>query len=241
LNKILFAGDSLTLGHLGRGFLPLLREDFPGVELINLGKGGDTLAGIGSRTMKRLAEDSSIAGLVIEAGHNDIILPDFMNKTLVYKSIAKTFYRKASAPALTHEEFISRYRETIRSIRVLCSCPVAVTTLSCISEDLTSPLNIKRSRFNEEIRKMAGEENIILLDVAQRFDSILEESGGSAYLMDDVVKLTRADKRASGSDQYANALSRERGLVLTIDGVHLNGRGALLYKETLSGFVESLL
>lgn len=241
MKKILFAGNSLTHGHLGRGFLPLLREDFPGVEFINWGKGGDTLAGIGNRTLKCMAKDSSIAGLVIEAGHNDIILPDFMNKTLVHKSIAKTFYRKASAPALTPGEFISRYRETIRSIRALSSCPLAVTTLSCISEDLTSPPNIKRSRFNEEIRKMAGEEDLLLLDVAKRFDSILEESGGSSYLMDDVVKLTRADKRASGSDQDAKALSKERGLVLTIDGVHLNGRGALLYKETLSGFVESLL
>jgi len=241
LDKILFSGDSLTRGELGRGFIPLLRREFPNVELINLGKDGDTLTGIGKRTLNQLTDESAISGLVIEAGHNDIILSDFMNKSMVHKSIAKAYIRKGSVPAPTSTDFIKLYRDIIRNCRALTSCPLAVTTLSCISEDLKSSLNTKRRSFNEEIKKIAKDENLILLDVAQLFDSILEKSGSSSYFMDNLLKLTGADKRDSRSDQNANALSQKRGLVLTIDGIHLNSRGAFLYKKIISSYIQGIV
>ncbi|MCP4415250.1 MAG: hypothetical protein GY805_01425, partial [Chloroflexi bacterium] len=86
--RLLIVGDSITEGNPGIGYVQLLETAFAESNIINLGMGGDTIQGIGKRAIAYLQKDKSFDAIIIEAGHNDIILPDFSRKSLLHKLIA---------------------------------------------------------------------------------------------------------------------------------------------------------
>ena len=129
MKRILFAGDSITKGELGCGYLPLLARQFPTFELINLGMDGDTVLGIKNRTTSHLREDSTYDLIVIAAGHNDIILSDFMKKSNIHVSIVKNLKKKGSVAASDYDEFISTYTSFISAVRDIAPAPIMVTTM----------------------------------------------------------------------------------------------------------------
>ena len=66
--KIAFFGDSLTEGFPGVAYFSLLQQRFPGSELFNYGKGGDTVISL----LKRIESISfpSKFDLVVVTGKN---------------------------------------------------------------------------------------------------------------------------------------------------------------------------
>ena len=85
--RILFAGDSITRGDLGRSYIDLLADSFPNYKLVNLGPDGDTVSGISKRIMAYLVRDAEVDLIVIAAGHNDIILPEFLRNSMIHRAI----------------------------------------------------------------------------------------------------------------------------------------------------------
>lgn len=234
MKRILFAGDSITKGELGCGYLPLIAQQFPSFELVNLGRDGDTVFGIMNRTISHLRKDSRYDLIVIAAGHNDIILSDFMEKSKVHVSIVKNLKKKGSIAASDYNEFVSTYTELIRSVRDILPSPIILTTLSCLNEDLLAPTNEKRSLYNQGIRKIASEHNLRLADIAEEFDSVLKESTCRDYFMNSLFTSLLFDQWKSKTQAGADKLSKKRSLNLTIDGIHLNSRGAEIYAKLLT-------
>ncbi|NPV80504.1 MAG: hypothetical protein HPY52_09550 [Firmicutes bacterium] len=79
---------------------------------------------------------------------------------------------------------------------------------------------------------------VAVADTAAEFDRYLINSAGSSssYLLDSFTALT-LDGLQTSIPGIADNLSKERGLRLTVDGVHLNSRGAEIYARCIAGRV----
>jgi lysophospholipase L1-like esterase len=238
--RILFTGDSITAGELGVGYLPLLAERFPECELVNLGQGGDTVSGIRTRTLAHLRENGDYDLVVIAAGHNDIILPEFERKSPIHRSIARSLARSGSVPASDYDSFLDTYRGFIDAIRQATGMPIVVVTMSCVNEDPASSTGQRRHLYNRGIRAVAEEAGVTLADVGLEFDRVLREGECRDYLMENLLALRLGDRWKSRVPERADRLSESRQLRLTIDGVHLNSLGAGIYAATLAPLLETL-
>lgn len=233
MKRILFAGDSITKGELGCDYMSAIARQFPAFEFVNLGRDGDTVFGIMNRTISHLRKNSTYDLIVIAAGHNDIILSDFLKKSKIRVSIVKNLKKQGSIAASDYNAFVSTYTAFIRGVRDIFPSPIMVTTLSCLNEDLTAPTNEKRFLYNQGIRKIASDYNLHLVDIAHEFDSVLKRYGCRNYFMNSLLESLLFDKRKCKTPGGADKLSKKRSLNLTIDGIHLNSRGAEIYSQLL--------
>lgn len=238
--RVLFAGDSITRGKVGIGYLPILAVRFPGCELVNLGKDGDTLAGIRARTLIHLREMPAYDLLVIAAGHNDVILPEFARRSIAHRAIARGMARRGSVPSRDYDEFLATYRGFLSEVWSLGDTPVVAVTMSAVNENPSSSTAARRARYNDGIRELAAELRVSLADVGEAFDRVLGEHSRRDYLLPSPATTVLTDAWRSRSADAANALSRTRGLHLTIDGVHLNSRGAGIYATTITDYLAAL-
>ena len=238
--RVLFAGDSITRGNLGIGYLPLLAERFPDYELVNLGQDGDTLFGIQNRTLRHLKETGGYDLVVIAAGHNDIILSSFLRQSRIRRSIARRLVKNGSVPAPDCDSFVSRYRSFLESVGSIADSQIVMTTMSCINEDPASGTAQQRHRYNCGIRALSEQTDVPIADVGRAFDRALEERSCRDYCMKNLLSLRTFDKWRSKTHGRVDMLSRSRHLNLTIDGVHLNSRGAEIYANTIAPFLDRL-
>lgn len=235
--KILVAGDSITEGITGISYLKRLQEMMPDDELINLGLGGDTIIGIGNRLLEHLKLNPHYDIVILEAGHNDILVPTFEEQDIRFKLTAFSLKTRGSIPIKDPEIFKQTYTSTLKAIQKICDAKLFVTTLSCINEDLSALTNIKRKLYNQKIRRLVSEFNqstsspVTIIEIAEIFDHFLGEHVQSSYLLDDYFSAFFKDAHNHISVDGAAELSDERSLNLTIDGVHLNAKGADLYSH----------
>lgn len=248
--KILVVGDSLSEGITGVSYLEKLEQLMPEYEFVNLGLGGDTIIGIGNRVLEHLKIDSNYDIIIVEAGHNDILLPIFEQEEFLFKMTAFTLRTRGSIPIKDPEIFKGTYLSTLRAIRKLSNARLFVSTLSCINEDLTAISNIKRTLYNQKIRKLVDEfnentsrmdEKITLIEIADVFDHYLNEQPQTSYLLDNYFSAFIKDAHNHITEAAADALSRDRSLNLTIDGVHLNSKGAHIYSHLFYQTIKSAL
>ncbi len=231
MNKILVVGDSLTAGHPGIGFADILSKTKSHYQVVVQGRGGDTLLGISQRLpslLKRHTPDS----LIIEAGVNDLILPWFKTRGGAWKKLATRLDSLGSIPSMDITSFQSLYSETVTTAQQH-TCAVIMTTIPCLGEDLNSELNQQRQEYNATIRHIAVTHAVCLADVGKAFDSILQAVyPPSTYLLNEYHNLFM-DTLLTAIHATTDLLSKRRQLVLTVDGIHLNRRGAQVFAETI--------
>lgn len=246
--RILIAGDSLTEGVTGVGYIKKLMPLMPNDEFVNLGLGGDTLIGIGNRLLEYLKDDSDFDIIIIEAGHNDLLIPSFEEREFPFKMTAYALKKRGSIPIEDEDIFSRTYLSTLKAIKRLSDAKIYVTTLSCIGENLGSILNMKRRLYNKAITntvKLYNSENvnsITIIDIEGVIDNQLRCCETSDYLLDDYFSSFFIDAHHYLSDERAAELSSERGLMLTMDGVHPNANGAnilahIFYNTILSSLI----
>ena len=136
-------------------------------------------------------------------------------------------------------DFKAQYTKMIEFIQATANAKIILTTLSCIGENLSSDLNDKRTEYNNAIRSVAKSYGCLLADVADEFESVLEKSTQTNYLLNNFFDAVYFDKKASQKSDGPKTLSQKRSLILTIDGVHLNGNGANLYKIALENVINN--
>lgn len=236
--RVLIVGDSITEGKLGQSYIPGLLERLPGLEIVNLGLGGDTVFGMKKRAMKYLKRDSRFDVVVIVGGHNDVILPAFERMSFSYRMVARAMISRGSLPFEDKKIFYNCYETLIDMIMRLCSAKIVLTTLSCINENLQAETNLVRAQLNEVIRELATRHNFQLAAVGEAFDRQLVE--GKDYFMDRVGTTFLLDSYSSKIDGALDRLSKKRGLRLTIDGVHLNSAGAAIYSEVIAETLRTI-
>jgi|WetSurMetagenome_2_1015567.scaffolds.fasta_scaffold387075_1 lysophospholipase L1-like esterase len=231
MKKILIVGDSLTTGHAGVNYVNIIARANPSDQVLYHGQGGDTLAGISRRLLLLIKRDTPDL-VVIEAGTNDLLLPWFRTREAAWKNLAYRLKASGSVPAMDLPSFRAHYTETIEEINRF-GPRIIIMTISCLGEDLKSAINQQRKKYNNEIRRIAAMYGLLLADVGKAFDNILQAvPTPSDYLLNDFYSMF-LDTLITTLNPGANPLSRQRGLVLTVDGVHLNQRGARIFAETI--------
>ncbi len=233
--KVLVIGDSITQGRIGVNYVTLLEQDFPSVTFTNMGLGGDTLVGISKRLLKVL-EKRSFDVIIIEAGHNDLLIPAMKELTPRLQLYAHWFEVRGSTPTLDATTFEAVYRETVIEVLKLSSAPIILTTLSCLGESLDTSVNAQRAAYNGAIRSIAHRYQCILADVGAGFDDFLLGQESSDCFLGQFLDVVR-----TLTPEGANKLSSDRTLSLTIDGVHINQAGAALYAKLIGDALAPLV
>jgi lysophospholipase L1-like esterase len=127
----------------------------------------------------------------------------------------------------------------IQHLQATTSAKIIMTTLSCIGENLFTDINYKRNQYNTVIKSIAGSCKCLLADVAEEFDLLLVANRRSDYFLDNFFSAVYFDKRKSKELHWPEKLSQKRKLLLTIDGVHLNGDGAKVYKKIIEQTIKN--
>ncbi len=234
--RVLIVGDSITEGKLGVSYFPELSKRFPSLELSNFGIGGDTLYGIGKRLLKEVSKRSYDL-IIIEAGHNDLLIPEMKQMNKLYQGTAYWLELRGSHPTTDPAAFHALYREVLADLRDITDVPVCITTLSCLGEQLDSELNRKRALYNLAIEGIALENHCTLIDVAKLFNTYLENREQTDYLFGMYHKGIGFNNLQPAVDM----MSEKRSLHLTVDGVHLNSAGAGIYAEAIGDALVPLL
>ena len=228
--KILLIGDSITEGKIGIGYVDIIQRRFPEFLCKNYGRGGDTLSGVFTRLLKILKTHTETYDIiVIEAGLNDLFLP-FVKMKWKFTSIRKV------TPLNKIKDF---YDNGLRTVSLHSKAKMVLTTLSCLGEDINSLINQKRRLVNSQIKEVGSKHKAYIADVSPFFDKILRKSISSYNLMNHPLNIP-LDYFRSKRMNWVEKISRKRGLMLTIDGGHLNSKGAMIYAKEISRILNML-
>jgi hypothetical protein len=211
--QIAFIGDSLTAGKPGVSYFKILQCELPQDELVNMGRGNETVPSLRKRLYR--------TGF---PGHFDLAFL-WIGVNDVTSKVNPVMRLLGFRPAKDMAEFQTCYREildlvTRQATRVMLVPPVLK------GEDLQSQWNWQMDSISRLIRRLASTyAGTGFLDLRETFTSALAGRVTSDYLHENPLTVAR-DLLGSFGDTYVDKKSARRGLYLTLDGVHLNSRGA---------------
>lgn len=223
--KIALIGDSLTEGRPGVPFIRKLKERYPGLTLVNLGKPGESVKSLHTRLNKtKLDTDYDLSFLWI--GVND-----------VYTKLLKV---QAQPIAADQEEFRELYTAVLESV-ISSSKHVVAVSPGLVGEDM-------QNAPNQELKELAAiilsitrsYPNVDFLDIRSAFKNKLDESDSSGYISTGVLTVMK-EALFYKDPKRIDKLSEKRGLHLTLDGIHLNSRGAEVVAEEFAAVIDRYL
>ena len=229
--RIGFFGDSLTSGVPGCSYLTMLRERIPEHTLLNYGRGNDTVVSLHRRVAgMRFDEPLDLAFLWV--GVNDVPRVD----RWWYRAF-HTLLGQRRARDL--DEFRVNYQAALqllcdRAARVIAAPP----TLK--GEDLENDWNRRLADLATLIEEIVTDcETAEFLDLRAAFARELAGQPRADHLPRNPLQVP-LDALTLRSDAQVDARAAQRGLHLTLDGVHLNSAGAGLVAEELGAMIEGL-
>jgi lysophospholipase L1-like esterase len=227
--RILFTGDSITRGTTGVNWVKHLQRKHPGWKIENEGVNGNTLIKIKERLEKKLQQSGSYDAIVVQGGANDILIPSMMERgplfRMAHQHMVKQGYRPLEDPA----DIETVLHEMIHLIKSHSKAEIILTSIGCMSEDPGFFLNKKRNMMNTIFRKVARANGCNLADTGSLFDQYLSKRKTNSYFLENFFNTAWLDAFQCKVLNRADALSRQRGLYLTTDGLHLNSRGGIIY------------
>ena len=224
--KIAFYGDSLTEGFPGCSYFRLLREQFPEHSLLNFGRFNDTAISLHRRIItRRLLEPVDVSFLWV--GINDLIVPE-----------SRLFSHARRWWARDDAEFRVHYRALLDLLSRNTDHLVAASP-ALLSEDVDGARNRAVAARAAIIKELAGNyANVEFVDLHGVFMRALGESGSGywpGHPFQGLVDTVRLRGNAA-----VDAMSAQRGLRLTLDGVHLNSAGAALVAGVFKARIDAL-
>ena len=229
--KIAFYGDSLTEGIPGVAFLPILGAKLPEHELINHGKGGDTVVSLYRRIVQRgLVVPVDIAFLWV--GVNDVFA-----KITYPHSILKRLVRQPWAK--DHDRFRDHYARIVNLLSPKATKVVTVSPL-LIGEDPENCWNQELAKLCEIVASVSSPfGNVHHLDLRARFIEELAGKTASDYVPARNLRVL-LDALFLQRRRQIDDVAHARGLRLTLDGVHLNSAGAEIVVDAFLERINSL-
>jgi lysophospholipase L1-like esterase len=227
--RIAFVGDSLTAGTPGCSYFEILRERLAGHTLINLGKGNDTVISL-HRRMARLHFGEPWDMTFLWIGVNDV-----SGKISLPFQIANAVLRtpRSTSPG----EFRAYYASTLDLLCRHANRVIAVPPLMK-GEDLSNEWNLRLVNLARQVESLATRyEQAEYLDLRPVFAQRLAGKSISGYLPDSALR-TALDTLTLRGKAQVDKKAAERGLHLTLDGLHLNSAGAELVAETFTKAIE---
>jgi len=227
---IIFFGDSLTEGVPGASYYKILKEKFPEDNLVNCGKGGDTVTSLYHRIKKmNISKKYDIAFIWI--GTNDI-LAKISNKYPPLKKFLNQPYAK------NIEEFRKYYLDIIEIVSVNAKKIFTVSPL-LIGEDANNKWNQELGRLREEIKDLSSKnKNVEYIDLRKDFISVLSSKKVSSYISPGTITNT-VFSWLFNYPKLVEKKSKERGLHLTLDGAHLNHAGAQMVVDAFLKHIKT--
>jgi len=224
--KIAFLGDSITKGTHGVSYVKMIQDEFCNDEILNYGVGGDTVISLNKRlkTITGLDQQNLI---FIFIGVNDIL----SQLSPLYKIIKMMMKQKWTK---TPKRFSEEYTKTIKYLTQL-NQNIVIIPLLLIGETITSKWNKKIDELVIEIKKISQELNIIYLDIREKMINNLNNNKISNYIPYS-AKDMKNDGNCKSIEEF-DLLSKNRGLQLTIDGVHINSLGARIIAKEVIEFI----
>jgi lysophospholipase L1-like esterase len=234
----LFAGDSLTVGNSGASYVARIAAAFgqgdarPTRHLVNAGRDADTLRALLARIDQPLRQHQP-DWTIFAIGINDVWLPWLAEHSLVWRLwLWVRSIRLGQAPTTDLDQFAALYRALIDKAANQAHARVLACTTSCCGERLSSPLNRRLARLNGVVKRVAADRGVPVADVWQAFaEELAPLAQPSAYLPGEWLfsHMDRSRLATTPPDE----ISRRRRLYLTIDGIHLNSRGADLWANAI--------
>lgn len=222
--KIALIGDSLTEGRPGVSFFNILKEKFPNITFDNLGKPGESVKSLYTRLLKiKLDIDYDISFLWI--GVNDVY--------------SKLLSVQAQPVAKDPNEF-KDYYEKILDLVLVSSKKVVAVTPALVGENTNNAPNHEIKELNVLIQSITrNQANVSFLDIQSVFFSDLAKVNSSDYISTKVMRVM-VDVFFYKKPSRIDRLSKERGLHLTLDGIHLNSTGAQIVAEIYASEIKRL-
>lgn len=223
--KIALIGDSLTEGRPGVSFFNILKEKFPHITFVNLGKPGESVKSLYNRLMeKKLEKDYDLSFLWI--GVNDVY--------------SKLLSVQAQPVAKDIDEFKDYYEKVLEL--VIGSSKKAVTvTPAVVGENIDNAPNNEIKELNVLIQSIARKHaNVNFIDMQTVFFRHLSKVNSSDYISTKVTRIMM-DILFYKKPSKIDKISKERGLHLTLDGIHLNSAGAQIVAEIYASEIEHLI
>lgn len=231
MKKTVLFGDSLTAGRIGiayRRYIPLPTE-VHGIE-------GDTWLGVMKRVHRyvKAKHPGRQTSIVLQSGANDLLLPHMAKRYTPWSMMVGSSETGPIQDDQLYEEAVGTELERLMealgdTVVVLCSIPI-------LGEDLDSELNVQRRIRNGIMKSVADAfSHVVWCDLAAPLEQlVLEKQGSSTYLPERPSDLAD-DVAYIGTDEAkAASISKERGLIVTIDGIHPNALGAQTIAETIT-------
>ncbi len=226
-------GDSITKGTPGVSYLKYLDKG----KYQNQGSGGETVEGLYSRLAHSIKHGKH-KQYIIQIGTNDILLPYLEKSSPKWKKRLRKIdemKKEGARPSKTELQFRKSYQAIVDLMKehhkelLLINIPV-------IGEDLDQERNYKVEKFNQIIETIAREEELPLVDFHTWQRQVLEEhQNKDHYFINEDPKQVVFDGFKSVMKEGRMRLSKERKLILTVDGVHLNDAGAKGLAELVRG------
>lgn len=215
--KIAFLGDSITEGIPGASYVEGIRKNKADFELVNFGKGGDT-AGSLLKRIKKINDLDSFDVFVLFIGINDI----YGKLTFQYKILKLLMGQKAASNYLVFKE---KYKKLLDYVKEYKKKLIVIPPL-LLGEDLTTQWNHQVLELVNIIENLVlNDPSVIYLNARNRFVDELSTRNASGYLPLSILELNK-DIKTLKNVKSVDLKSIDRGLLLTLDGVHLNSKGA---------------
>ena len=217
--KIALIGDSLTEGRPGVSFYNILKEEFPNITFVNLGKSGETVKSLYMRLLEtKLEQDYDLTFLWI--GVNDVY--------------SKLLSVQAQPVTQNLDEFKDYYEKVLEFI-IGTSKKVVTVSLSIVGENTENTHNNEIKELNALLQNITRNySNVSFLDIHPVFLNHLSNLNCSNYISTKVMRVI-VDVLFYKKPSRVDKISKERGLHLTMDGIHLNSAGA----EIVAGMYAS--
>jgi lysophospholipase L1-like esterase len=229
--RILFIGDSIIRGTVGVNWVNDLANAFPEWSVTNEGVNGDTLVKINQRLEAIFQKGASYDYVVFNGGANDLLIPHLSSKGFLFKAVQKHLLKQGYTPMHTLYEFEEAYTQAVDLIRSYTNARIILLTLGTMNETSSFILNRKRREVNDMIRRIAKRDQCMIADAGKRMDEYLENKITKDYFLQNFFRTSWLDRWECSLFKRADSLSEERGLLLTIDGLHLNSIGGSIFRN----------
>ena len=229
--RIGFFGDSLTEGLPGVPYVDILQERFPDDELVNFGRAGDSVIGTLQR-VRSLRSEKPFDLAFVWTGVNDVLARISWASPTTRRLTGKPW-------ADSREEFIAQYRALLVALSPRTSRIVAVAPLF-IGEDLSNPWNQELDVRAREMESLCGGfDGVEFLSLRPHMTDVALGGCSSPYVEKSGLA-TVWEAVALRTPEDVDRLAAERGLCYTVDGIHLNSRGARAVAEAFTERIAKL-
>lgn len=206
--KLVFLGDSLTVGAYGGNWVTLVAAQLPQHDIINAGVGGDTIVNLRERTDSLLAVHQPDAVFVMVGGNDAVsyIMPD---TRLYYKSSKKILPDGIVTP--------NRFRTQYRDLLTLLLTERVQPLVGLATTEYNAELVAARRHYNQIARATANALDVPVCDLETAFMPIhpIDREPVSLAFIQQIGR-----NMASGWNDFESERARW-GYQHTFDGMHL--------------------